>query len=455
MLFIVVGLTCGPEAQNGKGTVPPPETTDSLVQGTEIYQEAQKRSPVDQSTTGDPGSLVRKEEGHSPHPPSLNKAENRLYRFLRKTVGQLFSQPAGTFIIRIIDIIFEAPALILLVCLILLLIINMIIVFCVLILTSVLKNIRLVYEKRLDNNFEPVLMEYLFEEANTVEITARLKKFKHKREKNMLISMLFNYQQNLSGEYREKILELYKNLRLFELSAQRISSWFTHKRIKGIKELSSLYPSGAGTLILKYVKDKNDLVRSEAQIAYAYLDREASFAFLDHLLKPFSKWSQLNVLSLVRMQERTVPSFDKWIDSPNRDVQIFSIRMIHYCQQNENAHLLLKKLDHPDEQVRYYAYQAVRGLNYIVAKEIAKNNFINETVKNRIEILKIVESIGDRSDFEFLKHILEKGDVRLRLQACKALYNMGMEGRSFLDEYNELTGLEFSPYIDHIKEIRN
>jgi len=455
MLFLVMGLTCGLEAQNGKGTVPPPETTDSLIQDTEKYQEIQKRSPVNQSPTEDPGSLVRKEEGHGPHPPSLNKAENRLYRFLKKTVGQLFSQPAGTFIIRIIDIIYEVPALILLICLILLLIINMIIVFCVLILTSVLKNIRLGYEKRMNDDFEKILMEYLFEENKTDEITARLKKFRHKREKNVLISMLFNYQRNLSGEYREKILELYKNLHLFELSAQRILSWFTHKRIKGIKELSNLYPSGAGTLILKYVKDKNDMVRSEAQIAYAYLDQEASFAFLDHFQKPFSKWSQLNVLNLVRMQERTVPSFEKWINSPNRDVQIFSIRMIHYCQQNENARLLLKKLDHPDEQVRYYAYQAVRGLNYIAAKEIAKNNFINETVKNRIEIVKIIESIGDRGDFGFLKDILEKGDVRLKLQACKALYNIGEEGRSFLNGFNESTGLTLSPYIDHIKEIRN
>ncbi len=399
--------------------------------------------------------ILGKNTDHIPHRSYWNKTEEELFRFLKTSLNKIFSQQLAQWLISILDVIYETPVLIFLILFILLFIINVMIISFILFLTLILKNMWLEYEKRMSSDIEKIVTEYLFMEDEADEIIAMLRRYRNKRVRNLLIRILFSYLQNLSGEYREKILELYKVLGLYKLSAQKTSSWFIYKRVEGIRELSNLYPSHAKKIILKYVEDKNDLVSSEAQIAYAYLDRDASFVFLDDLQKPFSRWSQLNILNLVRIHARTVPSFDKWLDSPNKDVMIFSIRMIHHFQQNENAPLLVEKLQHPDEEVRFYAYRALKRLNYSAAKEVLKINFNTESFRNKVEILKMIGSIGDKDDLMFLKNILEENNVSIRLQTCKTLYSIGEEGKLYLSELNRKAGLIFTPYIDHIKEIRN
>jgi hypothetical protein len=388
---------------------------------------------------------------HIPHLSYWNKAEDELFQFLKTSINNIFSPQVAQWVIQILDVIYKTP-LIFLVLFSLLFIVNVIAISFILFMTLILKNTWLEYEKRMSSDLEKTVTEYLFREDEADEIIAKLRRYRSRRALNLLIRILFNYLQNLSGESRGKIIELYKILALYKLSIKKTSSWFIYKRVKGIRELSNLYPSHAKKIILRHVEDKNDLVSSEAQIAFAYLDRDTSFTFLDDLHKPFSKWSQLNILNLVRIHARTVPSFDKWLDSANKDVVIFSIRMIHYFQQNENAPFLIRKLQHPDEEVRFYAYRALKRLNYSAAKKVLKANFNTESFRNKIEILKMIGNIGDKDDLMFLKNILEENNVSIRLQTCKTLYSLGEVGEVFLNEFNKEAGWIFSPYIDHIKK---
>jgi hypothetical protein len=186
-----------------------------------------------------------------------------------------------------------------------------------------------------------------------------------------------------------------------------------------------------------------------------YLDQEASFDFLDNLKRPFSQWVQLNSLNFVKLHEKEVPSFDRWVNSKNNDIQDFSIRMISYYQQSENEDAILSMLDHKNEKTRLYAIQAVKHMNLIGARDIIKMKYLSETRRNMLEIIKAFETIGDERDFEFLDQLLEGDDVELKLAACSALYKMGNDGKNHLDEIKVNPDLDLERFIEHVKDPRN
>ena len=381
--------------------------------------------------------------------------KENLYEYLYKYSDETFAPKMHQIVTYVVDVIANVPILFVLLLLSVVFASNLIVVAVVLMITSFYKSGREVYKKTLDDRCEEILIGYLFGEVSLNEVADNLSNVKSRFGKNVLIDLLYNYQQNLSGEYSERILLLYKELNLDGISGRKTKSFFSSSRIKGIRELASLYPSDAKELIVKLVKDRNIEVRSEAQIAYVFLDSQSTFNFLENLESSLSTWVQLNILSYLKMNEKQVPSFGKYISSNNNDVQDFSIRMIDYFQQNENAHLVLDLLDHPHPQTRYYVYQAIRHLELEEAIEKVKAKFKEETYPNRIEILKILGDLGGGSDLDIFQEVLSRGNIRLKLQACRTLYNMGEKGRSLLNKNSEIESMGLEPFIEHIKDKRN
>lgn len=398
---------------------------------------------------------IERTEEKMPHRSFWQQCCDELHQFLLVTSEQFFSPSIYKYVAYVLQVVFDIPVLILLIFLSLAFILNIFVVSVCLVAISFYKNGRELYKKKLNDELEQMLTEYLFYDADEERIVHKLKAVNSQTGKNVLVEILFNYQYNLSGEYRERILDLYKKLELYKMSEKRISSFYSHKRILGIRELANMYPSGAKNLIQKYVRDKNDMVRGEAQIAYAYLDKEASFDFLDELESPLSKWVQLHILNYVKLHEREVPSFDGWLGSSNNDVQDFSIRMINYFQQKENADLLLKMLDHLNPETRAYVYQAILGLNLYEAKAEILKRYEHETHKNKVEILRVLDVLADSSDIDFLAGIIRSDDVRLKLEATRVLYHLGDTGKAFLKEYSEAEDLSLNKYVEYIKDVRN
>jgi len=400
-------------------------------------------------------SYLDKKAGQIPHHTFWERTRTFFHDFLYAGVERIFPQSWQTFLRSVVDIVFEIPLLIILLLLSFTFILNVFVVTVILVVVSYYKKARETYKENLNQRFEDVLTKYLFYDLSLEEVLKELKQVKTTLGRDLLIDIFFNYQRNLSGEYRDRILELYNKLELFNISARKIRSAHTYKRVKGIRELANMYPVGAKSLILKYVKDKNYMVRSEAQIAYAYLDEDTSFGFLNDMDQKLSTWVQLNILNYVKLHERDVPSFHRWIDSPNNDVQDFAIRMIDYFQQSENSEHLIRKLDHPNEQTRAYVYKAIRHLNLFEGKEPAKARFEDESIANKMRILKIIRDLGDEGDFSFLIGVLKSEDIQLKIQAVEAFYQMGESGRAFLKEYSETEDFDLKRFVEHIKDQRN
>ncbi len=390
-----------------------------------------------------------------PHRSFWAHASQSFESFLLRSSRVLLPESAMPVCEQVLDIVFEVPILVALLLASFVFVINILIVTVLLVVASYVRTRREIRLNDLNRRLEELMTEYLFYDLNEEEVVQKLKGITRSSGPNLLIEIFLNYLKNLSGEYLDKVMNLYIKLELYKVSIKRLDSIHTYIRVKGIRELSNMYPSGAREHIARYVGDKNPMVRAEAQIAVAYLDESASFSFLDDVEHRLSNWAQLNILNYVKLHERNVPSFHRWLESKNNDVQNFAIRMISYFQQSENGPELLKLIDHPSEQTRYHVYQTIRHLSLFEGKPAVKERFETETAGNKKKILKVLSTLGDESDFDFLKAVLKSDDVGLKMMACEAFYNMGEKGRDFLIEYSEVEGLELKEYINHIKDDRN
>ncbi|WP_372776238.1 HEAT repeat domain-containing protein [Mangrovibacterium sp.] len=390
-----------------------------------------------------------------PHPSFWDHAKEYFRHLMTGLFESVFPASWFDFIHSVIEIVFDAPILIILLLFSITFMGNVIVVTAMLAVVSYVKQGRERYKERMNRRYEEILTNYLFYDLSQEAVLEKLNKKRSSLSRNVLIDIFLNYKRNLSGEFRDRILDLYAKMELYKNSEKKIRSFYTYKRVMGIRELANMYPSGAKQIIATYVRDKNRKVRSEAQIAYAYLDEDTSFGFLDDLDQRLSTWVQLNILNYVKMHEREVPLFHRWIDSPNQDVQNFSIRMINYFQQSESAGYLIRKLDYPKEETRMFVYQAIRYLRLFDGKEPVKKKYESESKQNKIEILKIIRDLGDENDFSFLADILKGDDVSLKIQACKAFYMIGDSGKAFLKEYSESEDLDLKRYIQHVKDQRN
>ena len=390
-----------------------------------------------------------------PHKNFWTSRKEETKKKLSELGHRIFGSKAKPLFDYVIDVVFNVPLLIVLLFLIIAFLFNVFIVAFAVLITNLVKNAKEKYYTSLRERYENVLTRFLFEDIEAQETMQELGKVKTTTGRKILIDILFNYLNNLSGEYSERILMLYLRLGLQYESIRKISSIFFHKRIQGIRELSNMYPSGAKNIIVRYIRDKNNMVRNEAQIAYVYLDEAASFDFLDNLKRPFSRWAQLNSLNFVKLHEKEVPSFDQWIRSENNDIQDFCIRMINYYQQTENSNVIIGMLDHENDQTRFYAYQAVNNMSLLDAKEIVKGKYELENRRNKLEIIDTLRNLGDENDFDFLDKILYGNDIEMRLAACKVIYGMGEKGMNHLNEISQKSELDLQPYIEHIKDPRN
>ena len=76
------------------------------------------------------------------------------------------------------------------------------------------------------------------------------------------------------------------------------------------------------------------------------LSDDDPFEFLSHLKRPFSLWEQITLHELIIQHNIPVPSFKKWLTSPNPTVVMFALRMIREFKQKDAEDDVRETLDH-------------------------------------------------------------------------------------------------------------
>ena len=363
--------------------------------------------------------------------------------------------PLAGFYTGIIEKAFRFPIVFIFLALILAFAGNVLFVIAVLFITNRMMNFRVRHLKIIRESFEKILTDLMLQVTDMPETIRLLSKSHFKRHYNLLIDVLMDFQKSFRGDADRQIMELYQRMNLSKISYNKIYSISFYEQVKGLRELTNMKHHQATEMIISKLNDPIDIVRTEAQICYPVANPESPFDFLGILEKPFSKWAQLNIYYLIKIHEMPVPSFDKWIDSTNPNVVNFCILMIDLFQQQENSEHIIRLLNASDETTRNMAICACGNLHLFDSKDVMKNNFQKETLKNQIEIAKMFNIIGDETDVPFVETIILSDLTALRLESVRTLYNMGEGGRDHLTSLNQSLNLKLSPYISHIQDIRN
>lgn len=445
-----------------------PLKTTGLVLDTELNENIVQDSLLTNWNEQNHENLNEDEPGLSPDETDIKNQGNLLTRIFFKNedpknfrnvlisfgenhLPRNFMQPYT----KIVEISLLYPVILVFIVFILFFIFNLLLVFMVLNYTIRKKNHREKYLNVYGRMYEDIIMSYMFGIFNWDKVLLKMKKIKRKTNRRILISILLNFHENLKGEINNKIPEIYVNLGLHNDSFKSAKSIFDYRKIQGIRELTYLYPKGAMGIIPGLINDRNDHVRSEAQTAYIRLNQNNPFGFFDILIRPFTRWTQITALHLIRLNQLPVPEFVKYLESKHFNIRNFSLRMITYFQQLENVSEIFKMLESKAEMTRFLTYKAINDLRLYEGKELIKNYFAGETEKNKLEIVKALRNIGIAEDFEFLENVISKESVSLKVEACRTMYFMSQESRNKILVMNEKNNSGLESYIAHVTDPRN
>ncbi|HPF50703.1 MAG TPA: hypothetical protein PK335_03965 [Draconibacterium sp.] len=364
-------------------------------------------------------------------------------------------QKLRSFYILVIEKSFDYSIILLLVVLILVFIINIILVFSILNFTIKKKSRKERFERIFSKMYEEVILAYIFGSIDWDTTLIKLKRIKRRENRKILISVLMNFKANFKGELEHFIPEIYTKLDLHKDSLKLAHSIHDYKKVQGIMELTHLYPDGAKGMLNKLINDQNDYVRAEAQIAYVRLNMDRPFDFFYELEKPFTKWTQLSVFYLIRLNQLPVPSFAQFLSSKHSYIRNFSLMMITFFQQLENISDVVRMVESPMEQTRFLTYKAINDLRLYDSRELIKKKFENENNKNKLEILKALRNIGEEDDYDFLKEIIIRESVSLKIEACRSIYFMSQKSRERIEGEKDESLPEIELLLAHVTDPRN
>ncbi len=300
--------------------------------------------------------------------------------------------------------------------------------------------------------YQSLIINYLFGSATPEEF---LLIASDSYRRHVLIDQIIDVSINLKGKEIEKLFDLYKLLGLARDSIKKAQSRQWHKKIKGIRELAYMNIKDANDILYNALNSSNEILRMEAQIALVRLNDDNPFEFLSHLTSHFSLWEQITLHELIIHHNIPLPSFQKWLTSPNPTVVTFALRMIREFKQKESEANVLETLFHTDPSVRILAVEVAGDLDMRSTLETMKHIYKYQEYKICLAIIKSMGKMPDGSMIGFLKLVLDKeDDVQLQIEATKAINNNGEEGHNTLVKIMESEYKNYSIIIKHVLDKR-
>ncbi len=219
--------------------------------------------------------------------------------------------------------------------------ISTIILFITLTLVSRGKKIRReIFRKKNTKNVEKFLFSIAFD-GNTFASLERhpdfSKNWKRKIFKEQFLTELIKLHQLYAGEIGNNLQKCYASSGLMQLSFAKIRSRKWHIKCAGIQELSEMEIKKAIPIILEHTKSKNDTLKMVALIEVIHLKGLAGLSILENYEESLNDWIQLNLIESIKEASiNDVPDFGYLLESSNKSIVIFGLRLITLFHQNQH-----------------------------------------------------------------------------------------------------------------------
>jgi hypothetical protein len=264
----------------------------------------------------------------------------------------------------------------------------------------------------------PMISEFLFydengpkeEKTNYVNLKIEIRELLNDDlNRKVLIDILMDLRKDLSGVTLYKLFDLYQSLGLHHDSYKRLDHWRWPSVSKGIVELTQMNVTDSYGFLKKFINSKRPTIRKQAEIAIVSLKNEGINYFLDSTTHKISEWQQLKILEVLSNKiDFQPPSFKHWLISKNKDVVLFSLRLLKHYGQGDGNQALIELLKHKNNEIKAAAVTCTKEFHVVEAIETLKLVFWNGTVDIKLNILHAIASLGSVNDIGFLESIGSK-----------------------------------------------
>lgn len=284
--------------------------------------------------------------------------------------------------------------------------------------------VRVLFEGNPEESCDNILTEFV--EFKPIGKGNRLGKKKRKLLRQMMIDEMLKIKRNLAGTGVEDLYKLYDKLSLHEDSYRKLTSNQYHLIVLGIRELSEMNFNKYYRSIYRCTNHAQEDVRIEAQVAIVRLFGVKGLRFLSIVTYAISEWQQMTLLHLLNHMKNEKPKgIDKWFDSKNDSVIIFSLRLADKYNCFELLEKIQHFLHHPNDTVKIQSVSCMKNI-YDEGSELLLTAYYRVVEKPvKIAILNVLQSLATEQSIPFLyQQLVEGNDVEIHFSVLRVLYNL-------------------------------
>lgn len=286
---------------------------------------------------------------------------------------------------------------------------------------------------KIRERYRNILIEWIYEEQRESVTTSLKMDFRNKINRDIFTTELLFLHSVITGDSAKKLVDLYLLSGLKRYSIKKAKSWLWNVRAKGFRELAQMDITEASDLIYKHMSSRNSLLRLEAQLAWIKLNSENPDIFNNFPNVQISQWGQINLLDILE-KNGTTPDFGQLLNSSNKEIVIFALKMIAFFNQFHNTELVSSLLDNENGEIRREVICTLGKMEVSGSAEKLKALFPEEEILNKIEIVRALNSINDFVNIPFLKSVLlNETNINLRILAARGLITGSTECSAVLD----------------------
>ena len=307
----------------------------------------------------------------------------------------------------------------------------------------------------------PIISNFLFhsttdpkeEQKEYVELKISIREYlSDKRFRKILAGILFDLQKDVAGTTRDRLFRLFVQLGLHHDSYKKLSSWRWDVVAQGILELAQMEVNHAFQYIAKFVNDKRGIVRKQAELAVVHLKEEGIDYLLNHTEYNISEWQQLKLIEVLEtIPNYKPPKFKAWLISENKDVVLFSLRLIKYYNQNDAADSIIALVKHKDDDIKIAAISCIRDFHFVQAVEPLQHIFPQCGNIVKVHLLDALGELGSEAQLPFLKKVAATETIfSIANRANRAINTIQPE--AVLPTKDILEDIEMVPSMETVNE---
>lgn len=249
--------------------------------------------------------------------------------------------------------------------------------------------------------------------------------------KRILIEQLYELAYIIYGRMQIKLRYVYRdnNLQPYLLKKIRTGAW----PIKALYlKYLSIRPFRGEMLInlSKLTESSNPEVRLYSQLAYISQYSDQALSFLEGYSHILTEWDQMNLYETMIHNSIPLPDLYEYLRSGNESVIVFALRLIRwYYLKSKNAEVLLRLIDHHNEQIRLETYKTIVELRIQGIDDIFRYYYLNET--QAVKKVMIDYFIGKKKLRKQMHHeILEvETDNTMLFYLLESFYNQSLNNQ--------------------------